>query len=110
MLLMNRDKHLIIRRITCSAAHKDFAGVKTVSPRNKRYIYLQLQKRLKIRLEPICAMQYYISTLNKPPVSFREFPCWSAVDLAMWIRDLQTGDSNRFDPDRLPPTARIEST
>jgi hypothetical protein len=62
-----------------------------------------LQKRLKIRLEPVCATQYYIFTFNKPVVSFREFPCWSAVDLTKFVRDLQTGDSSCLDPDRLSP-------
>jgi hypothetical protein len=73
-------------------------------PRNKCYIYLQLRKRLKIRLEPVCATQYYIFTINKPPASFGEFPCWSAVDLAISVRDLQTWDSSCLDPDRLSPT------
>ena len=79
-------------------------------PRNKCYFYLQLQKRLKIRLEPVCATQYYIFTINKPPVSFRELPRGSAADLAMCVRDLQTGDSSCLDPDRFSPTPRIEST
>jgi hypothetical protein len=79
-------------------------------PRNKCYIYLQLQKRLKIRLEPVCATQYYIFTINKPRVSFREFPWWSIADLATCVRDLQTRDSSCLDPDRLSPTSRIEST
>jgi hypothetical protein len=79
-------------------------------PRDKYNIYLQLQKRLKIRLEPDCATQYYIFTINKPPMSFREFPCWSAADVAMCVRDLQTRDSSRFGPDRLSPTPQIEPT
>lgn len=78
--------------------------------RNKCYIYIQLQNRLKIRLELVCATQYYIFTINKPPESIHEFPCWRAADSAMCIRDSQTGDSSRFDPDRLSPTPRIKST
>ena len=79
-------------------------------PRNKYYIYLHLQKRLKIRLEPVCATQYYIFTINKSPASFREFPRGSEAYLAMCVRDLQTGASKRLDPDRLSPPPRIEST
>ncbi len=79
-------------------------------PRNKYYIYLQSQKRLKIRLEPVCATQYYIFTINKSPASFREFPRRSEAYLAMCVRDLQTGASKRLDPDRLSPPPRIEST
>jgi hypothetical protein len=97
-------------------AHYAIRGAQTLRgrgnslPRDKYYIYLQFQKRLKIRLEPVCATQYYIFTFNKPPVSFREFPWWSAVDLAMCVRGLQTGDSSCLDPDRLSPTPRSEST
>jgi hypothetical protein len=102
--ISRHSTHYVIR------GEERLCGPRYDSPRNKYYIYLQLQKRPKIRLELACATQYYIFTINTPPVNLREFPCWSAADLAMCVRELQTGHSSCLDPDRSSPTPRIEST